>query len=69
MGEGQVAEFIEDDEVLAAEIVGHASLPAGASLGLELIDQIDDVEEAAAGAVADEEGESPVMGVEHHLLG
>ena len=50
---GQIAEFIEHHEVLAREIVGHASLPAGAGLGLELVDQVDDVEEAAAGAIAD----------------
>lgn len=47
-GEGQVAELVEDDEVHAREIVGHAALPAGAGLGLELVGQIDDVEEAFA---------------------
>ena len=53
LGEGQVAEFVEDDEVEAAEIIGGSALPAGAGLGLKLVDQVDDVEEAAAGAAAD----------------
>ena len=35
------------------EIVGHPPLPAGAALGFESVDQIDDVEEAAARAAAD----------------
>ena len=54
LGEWQVAEFVEDDEVEAAEIIGGSALPAGAGLGLKLVDQVDDVEEAAAGAGADE---------------
>ena len=53
LGEGQIAEFVEDDEVHAGEVVGHAALPAGAGFGLEPVDQVDDVEEAAAGAIAD----------------
>lgn len=53
LGEGQIAEFVEDDEVHAGEIVGHAALAAGAGFGLELVDEIDDVEEAAASAGTD----------------
>jgi hypothetical protein len=53
LGEGQIAEFVGDDEVDPREIVGHAALPAGAGLGLELVDEIDDVEEAAASTVMD----------------
>ena len=34
-------------------MVGDAALAAGAGLGLELVDEVDDVEEAAAGAAAD----------------
>ena len=34
-------------------MVGDAALPSGADLGIELVDEVDDVEEAAAGAVAD----------------
>src|SRR5690554_4215857 len=53
LGEGQVAELVEDDEVEAGEMIGDAALAAGAGLGLELVDEIDDVEEATAGAAAD----------------
>ena len=53
LGEGQVAELVEHDEVQAAEVIGDASLAAGAGLGLELVDEVDDIEEAAAGTAAD----------------
>ena len=46
LGEGQIAEFVEDDEVEAGEIVGDASLASGSAFGLELIDEIDGGEEA-----------------------
>ena len=48
LSEGKIAEFIKDDEVEAREIVGNASLPPDAGLGLELIDEIDGGEEAPA---------------------
>ncbi len=38
LGEGEIAEFIDDDEVEACEVVGDAALAAGARLSLELID-------------------------------
>ena len=53
LGERQVTEFVEDDEVQAGEMIGDAALAAGAGLGLELVDEVDDVEEAAPGAAAD----------------
>ena len=53
LGEGQIAQFVEHDEVEAAEMVGELALPAGAGLGVKLVDEVDDVEEAAAGAAAD----------------
>ena len=34
-GEGQVAGLVEDDEVLAGEIIGHATLAAGSSRGVD----------------------------------
>ena len=40
LGEGQVAELVEHDEVHAAQMIGHAPLAAGAALGLELVDQV-----------------------------
>ena len=47
LGEGQIAEFVEDDEVEAREIIGDAALASGARLGLEPVDEIDGGEEAA----------------------
>ena len=48
LGEGEIAEFVEDHEVEAGEIIGEPSLAAGARLSLELIDEIDGGEEATA---------------------
>jgi hypothetical protein len=45
--EWQVTKFIEDDEVEAGEMIGEVSLAAGPTFGLEPVDQIDGVEEAA----------------------
>jgi hypothetical protein len=39
--EGEIAEFVEDHEVEAREIIGEPSLAACTALGLELIDEID----------------------------
>ena len=50
LGEGQVAELVEDDEVAPGELVGGAALASGAEFGLEEIDQVDGVVEAAARA-------------------
>ena len=46
LGEGQIAEFVEYDEVEAGQIVGKPSLAARTGLGLEPVHQVDDVEEA-----------------------
>ena len=48
LGEGEITEFVEDDEVLAGEMVGDPALTPSARLGLEPIDEIDGGEEAAA---------------------
>ena len=53
LGEGQIAELVEDDEVEAGQMIGKSALAAVAGLGFQLIDEIDDVVEAAAGAAAD----------------
>ena len=47
LGEGKVAELVEDDEVEAGQIIGEAALPSGARLRLEPVDEIDGREEAA----------------------
>ena len=54
LGERQIAEFVEHDEVEPGKIIGDAALLAVAVLGLEPVDEVDDVEEAAARSVADE---------------
>ena len=48
LGEREIAEFAEDDDVEASEIVGDASLASGSTFGLELIDEIDCGKEAPA---------------------
>ena len=48
LGERQIAELVEDDEVQTGEIIGEPSLAACSPLGLEPVDQIDGVEEASA---------------------
>jgi hypothetical protein len=53
MSSWQIAEFVEDDEVDAGEIIGDPALPSGACLGLEPIDEIDGGEEAAARSRSD----------------
>src|SRR5208282_4710 len=63
LGEGEIAEFVEDHEVEAREVIGEPSLAAGARLSLELIDEIDGGEEAAARSRADaapRDGDRPV---------
>jgi hypothetical protein len=53
LGEGQIAQFVEDDEVEADEIIGQPSLPAGARLAFQPVDQVDDGVEPATRAAAD----------------
>jgi hypothetical protein len=53
LGEGQIAKFIEDNEVHAGQLIGEPTLPSIAGLRLEPVDEIDDVVEPAAGASAD----------------
>ena len=50
LSEGQIAEFVEDDEVHAGQVIGEPALPSVAGLGLEPVDEIDHVVEPAAGA-------------------
>jgi hypothetical protein len=48
LGEGQIAELIEDHEVDPGQLISNPALPPIAGLSLETIDEIDDVVEAAA---------------------
>ena len=52
LGEGQIAEFIQHDEVHPGQMLGEPSLPSVAGLGLEPLDEVDYVE-AAAGTGSD----------------
>ena len=52
LGEGEIAQLVEDDEVEAVQVICQATLFAAAGLGLETIDQINDIVEAASRAVA-----------------
>lgn len=50
--ERQIAKFAEDDKVEACEIIGYSTLLAVARFRFKSIDQINDVEQAVARAVA-----------------
>ena len=50
LAEGQIAELVDDDEIVAQQLLGQAAAAAGGLFLLELVDQIDEVEEPAAGA-------------------
>src|SRR6516164_1330991 len=50
--ERQIAELVENDEVHAGQMFGEPALPAVAGLGLEPVDEVDDVVEASSGAIA-----------------
>src|ERR1700759_4204796 len=53
LGEGKIAQLVENDEVHAGQMLGEPALSSVAGLGLEPVDEIDDVVEAAAGSIAD----------------
>ena len=48
LSEREIAEFVEDDEVEAREIIGKSSRATSAGLGLELVDEIDGGEESSS---------------------
>ena len=53
LGERQIAEFVEDDEVHASQMIGEPTLPSIAGLDLEAVDEIDHVVEATTGTGSD----------------
>ena len=53
LGEGQISEFVQDDEVHPGQMLGKPALTSVAGLGLEAVDEVDHIVEAAAGAAAD----------------
>src|SRR5208283_1595754 len=46
LGERQIAEFVEHHQINAGQLLGQPAGDAGASLGLQTVDQVDDIEEA-----------------------
>ena len=60
LGEGQISQFVHDDEVEPGDEVGEPSLLAIARLRLEPVDEIDDVVETPARAVADQGAEKRI---------
>ena len=53
LGEGQITELVEDDEVEARQIIGEPALAASSTFSLEPVDKIDRGEEATARSGAD----------------
>ena len=53
LGERQIAEFVQHDEVHPGQVLGEPALTSAAGLGLEAVDEVDHIVEAAAGAAAD----------------
>ena len=53
MSEGQITEFVEDDEVHPGQLIREPTVPPIAGLGLEPVDEIDDVVEPATGSCSD----------------
>jgi hypothetical protein len=53
LSEWQIAEFVEDDEVHAGQMIGEPALPTVAALGLEPVNEIDYVVEPATSPRAD----------------
>src|SRR5438874_1515787 len=49
LGERQIAEFVEDDEVHPGQMLGDTTLPSVAGLDLQALDEVDYVVEATAG--------------------
>ena len=54
LAEWQIAEFVDDDEIVAQQLLDEAPAAAGGLFLFELVDQIDEVEEAAAGLGAND---------------
>src|SRR6185437_15018909 len=53
LGEGQIAELVEHDEVEPGQVIGQPPLAAGTGLALQAVDEVDDGVEAPSGAATD----------------
>jgi hypothetical protein len=54
LAERQVAEFVDHDEIVAQQLLGETTTAAGGLLLFELVDQVDQIEEASPGPGADD---------------
>ena len=54
LAEREIAEFVDDDEIVAEQLLRQPPAASGSLLLFELIDQIDQIEEASPGAGADD---------------
>jgi hypothetical protein len=52
LGKGQIAQLVENDEVHAGQIIRRAAPFTAAGFGLQPVHEIDDIEEAPAGAAS-----------------
>ena len=48
LAERQVAQLVDDDEIVAQQLLGQAATATGRLLLLELVDEINEIEEASA---------------------
>ena len=53
LSEGEIAEFVENDEVHAGQVLGEAPLAPVTGLGLEPVDEVEDIVEPTARAILD----------------
>src|SRR4029077_5243065 len=53
LGEREIAEFVEDDEVEPGQVIGEAALPAGTGFTFQPINEVDDGVKAAPRAATD----------------
>ena len=54
LAEREIAEFVDDDEIIAQQILGEPPAAADGFLLFELIDEIDQIEETSPGAGAND---------------
>jgi hypothetical protein len=53
LGKGKISRFVQDDKVHPGEMLSKPALPSVAGLGLEAVDEVDHIVEAATGAGSD----------------
>jgi hypothetical protein len=54
LAEREIAQLVDDDEIVTQQLLGEAAAAAGGLLLFELIDEIDEIEEASPGPGAND---------------